>query len=229
MRKHEENLSATSQLIRFIRGGVTCEEFYTLQPGVNTDQRAVMVTWSLAVLAGLFLILAGYLVLSRQLKADRYQLAQLVQLTQVPQMPSSGAFSGNRESAQAKTFSSQDLEARRAFWKKQEALYQELIGEKLSMNCVFKELSHLSPANVFFRKVSLIDPQQPESGRMLTKSLILEGTAIKTDTSADGDFPTFLTRLNQSSFFQKVQVSYQKEADTDYGHGLDFVLTCDLK
>jgi hypothetical protein len=216
----EENLTATSQLIRFIRGGVTCEEFYTHYPQTKTNDTSVVVSYGFFLLAGFFLIVTGYLILSWQLKAAQSQLAQLEVICR------------NLETARdddlEKTYSLQELETRQAFWSKQEALYQDLMGEKLSMSCIFKELSHLSPGNVFFKRISLKDHRQPDNGRRMP-NLVLEGTAIKTDAFVDGDFPTFLSRINQSSFFQKVHVDSQKESDTDYGHGLDFILTCDLK
>jgi len=216
----EENLTATSQLIRFIRGGVSSEEFYTRYPQARTNDTSIWVSYGFFLLAGLFLIVTGYLILSWQLKAGQSQLAQLEVIYQ------------NLEAAKnddlKKIYSLQELETSKAFWSKQEALYQDLMGEKLSMSCIFKELSHLSPGNIFFKRISLKDYQQPDNSRRMP-DLVFEGTAIKTDASVDGDFPTFLIRINQSSFFQKVHVDSQKESDTDYGHGLDFILTCDLK
>lgn len=220
----EENLTATSQLIRFIRGGVTCEEFYTRYPEAKTNP--VMVAHGFFLLAMLFLIVTGYLILSWQLKAGQSQLAQLEVIYR--------NLEAATHSDSKKIYSLQELETRQAFWSKQEALYQDLMGEKLSMSCIFKELSHLIPGNVFFKRISLKDHHQPDNRAALFKAgeckdLVLVGTAIETDASGDGDFPTFLIRLNQSSFFQKVHVDSQKESDTDYGHGLDFILTCDLK
>jgi len=220
----EETLTATSQLIRFIRGGVTCEEFYTRHPDTRNHYNTMMVACGFFLLAELFLIISGYLILSWQLKTAQSQLAQLETTCR------------NLESVQGKRYSPQELETRQAFWNKQESLYQDLIGEKLSMSCIFKELSHLIPGNVFFRRISLKSCQQPfnrefsQNRQMPGKSLVLEGTAIKADIAGDdGGFPAFLTRLNQSSFFQKVHVDSQKESDIDYGRGLDFILTCDLK
>ena len=195
------------------------------------NYNSVMLAFGFFLLAMLFLIVTGYLILSWQLKAGQSQLAQLEVIYR------------NLEAAPLKIYSPQELETRQAFWNKQEALYQDLMGEKLSMSCIFKELSHLSPGNIFFKRISLKGnraafpkpgdraalPKQANAGQMQGKDLVLEGTAIETDASGDGNFPTFLTRLNQSSFFQKVHVDSQKESDTDYGHGLDFVLTCALK
>ncbi len=221
----EENLTATSQLIRFIRGGVTCEEFYTRYPEAKTNDSSVMVAYGFFLLAMLFLIVTGYLILSWQLKAGQSQLAQVEVIYR--------NLEAATHSDSKKIYSLQDLERRQAFWSKQEALYQDLMGEKLSMSCIFKELSHLIPGNVFFKRISLKDHHQPDNQKLFQSrrmpDLVLAGTAIETDASGDGDFPTFLIRLNQSSFFQKVHVDSQKESDTDYGHGLDFILTCDLK
>ncbi|MEW5802972.1 MAG: PilN domain-containing protein [bacterium] len=216
MRK-EENLAATSQLLRFIRGGITCEEFYTRHPDMQPQQKSGMAWFVFPLLAGLALILIGYLIVSWQLKADQSQLAQLDMVY--------------RDLESVKNLSPQDIEARQAFWHKQEALYQDLIGEKLSMSCIFKELSHLCPPGIFFRRISLKEapPKQQDKKYLLERYLILEGRAIRIDASENGDFPTFLTRLNQSSFFQKVHVDSQTENDTDRDHGLDFILTCDLK
>ncbi|MEW6379354.1 MAG: hypothetical protein AB1611_07080 [bacterium] len=215
--KQEENLSATNQLIRFIRGGVTCEEFYNQYPEVKPEGRSVMALYAFPALAGLMLILIGYLVLSWQLKAGQSQLDML---------------SRDLDAGAAGNLSPQDIEARQVFLAGQDALYQDLVGEKLSMSCMLKELSHLSPALVFFTRISLksLAPVQSGNRSAAGKYLVLEGMAIQAEVSdRKGDFSAFLARLNQSSFFQKMHVNYQRETDTDYGHGLNFILTGNLQ
>ncbi|MCL6583990.1 MAG: hypothetical protein K6U11_10180 [bacterium] len=228
--KQEENLTATNQLIRFIRGGVSCEEFYSQYPEVKSEEkpgRRLLMMGFLA-LAGVGLILVGYVLLSWQLRADRARLELL---------------SKELEQTAAQLSSPQALEARKSFWSGQEALVRDLLGEKLSLSCLLKELSHLSPATVFFNRISLQSASsaaiqlgtsskigassQTEDSR---RKLVLEGMSVQESASyPGGDFPAFLARLNQSSFFRHVQVNYQREADTDYGRGLSFSLIADLR
>lgn len=216
MKQQEENLSATNQLIRFIRGGVTCEEFYNQCHEVKSKERSMMALYGFPALAGFVFILMGYLILSWQLKAGQSQLGMLTK---------------DLDAGATRNLSSQDIKARQIFWTGQEALYQGLVGEKLSMSCMLKELSRLSPATIFFTRISLKSMAPVQSGNQSTadKYLVLEGTAIQANAPySNGDFSAFLTRLNQSSFFQKMHVNYQREKDTDYGQGRKFILTGNL-
>ena len=217
--KKKGNLAATNQLIRFIRGDVKYDEFYD-QPSqieIKDDKKPIIIICGCSFLVGLFLILGGYLFLSRQLKIYQSQLKSTTT---------------NLEATQIKSLLPEDFEAKKLFWGQQKRLYEDLLNEKLSMTCILKELSHLVPANIFFKKIFLknVAPQKPREKKegVLGKELIFEGSIIKSDSYGDNNFPKFLAQLNQSPFFQRVQVTYRNEITGNFRHGLDFILTCDL-
>jgi len=218
--KEKENLASTNQLIRFIRGDVKYEEFYDQPPQIESksNRNPMIIIYGVSLLAGLLLILAGYLFLSRQLKFYQSQLTGITT---------------SLKTAEIKSLLPEDIEADKAFGGQQKKLYKDLLNEKRSMTCVLKELSYHIPANIFFKKIFLknsISPElQEKKGGGLGKKLIFEGSVIKRDIYEDGDLPKFLAQLKQSPFFQKVQVNYRNELNSNFRHVLDFILTCDLQ
>ena len=215
--KEKGNLASTNQLIRFIRGDVKYEEFYDQPPQIESksNRKPMIIIYGVSLLAGLLLILAGYLFLSRQLKFYQSQLT---------------GTTTSLKTAEIKNLLPEDVEADKAFGGQQKKLYKDLLNEKLSMTCVLKELSYHIPANIFFKKIFLKNSFSPEVQEgVLGKKLIFEGSVIKRDIYEDGDLPKFLAQLKQSPFFQKVQVNYQNELNSNFRHVLDFILTCDLQ
>jgi len=216
--KKGESLAATNQLIRFIRGDVKCEEFYD-QPSEEDDhKRSAIVSCGLSLLIGALLISLGCLFLSRQLSHYQSQCEALSQ---------------DLATMRAKCISTEIFESKELFRLQQERLYQDLLGEKLSIACVLKGLTHFVPRDTFFKRISLgntirqgIQGREEES---LHKRLVLEGMVLKGDAYGSDDFPKILAHLNSSSFFQNIQVAYQNEINTGSGQRLDFTLTCDLK
>jgi Tfp pilus assembly protein PilN len=216
--KKGESLAATNQLIRFIRGDVKGEEFYD-QPSEEDDhKRPAIMSCGLSLLIGVLLISVGYLFLSRQLKHYQSQLETLAE---------------GLETMRVKCISPEIFESKELFRLQQERLYQSLLGEKLSMTCILKGLTHFIPTDTCFKRVSLgnvisqgIQGREEES---LPKRLVLEGMVLKGDAYGSDDFPKILAHLNSSSFFQNIQVTYQNEINTGSGQRLDFTLTCDLK
>ena len=215
--KEKGNLASTNQLIRFIRGDVKYEEFYDQPPQIESksNRNPMIIIYGVSLLAGLLLILAGYLFLSRQLKFYQSQLTGITT---------------SLKTAKIKSLLPEDIEADKAFGGQQKKLYKDLLNEKLSMTCVLKELSYHIPANIFFKKIFLKNSFSPELQEgVLGKKLIFEGSVIKRDIYEDGDLPKFLAQLKQSPFFQEVQVNYQNELNSNFRHVLDFILICDLQ
>lgn len=215
--KEKENLASTNQLIRFIRGDVKYEEFYDQPPQIESksNRKPMIIIYGVSLLAGLLLILAAYLFLSRQLKFYQSQLTGITT---------------SLKTAEIESLLPEDVEADKAFGEQQKKLYKDLLNEKLSMTCILKELSYHIPANIFFKKIFLKNSFSPELQEgVLGKKLIFEGSVIKRDIYEDGDLPKFLAQLKQSPFFQKVQVNYQNELNSNFRHVLDFILTCDLQ
>jgi len=215
--KEKENLASTNQLIRFIRGDVKYEEFYDHPPQTGPNRKPMMIIYGACLLPGLLFILAGYLFLSRQLKFYQSQLTTITT---------------NLKATRLKSLLPEDVEANKAFGRQQKRLYEDLLNEKLSMSCVLKELSYIIPADILLKKIFLknsISPQLKEKkGDILSKKLLFEGSVIKGDINGDGDLSRFSAQLKQSPFFQKVQVTYQNELNSNFRHTLDFILTCDL-
>ena len=216
--KKKENLASTNQLIQFIRGDVEYEEFYDQPPQIERNKKPMMTIFGISLILGLLFILAGYLFLSRQLKLYQSQLTSI---------------NTTLKTERIESLLPENVEAERIFGRQQKELYEDLFNEKLSMTCILKELSYILPANIFFRKIFLknsISPElQKKRGEALGKKLIFEGSAIKGDIYGEGNLPKFLAQLKQSPFFQKVQVTYQNELNSNFWRALDFILTCDLQ
>ena len=216
--KKKENLASTNQLIQFIRGDVKYEEFYDQPPQIERNRKPMMAIIGVSLILGLLFILAGYLYLSRQLKLYQSQLASI---------------NTTLKTARIESLLPEDVEAERVFERQQKKLYEDLLNEKLSMTCILKELSYILPANIFFRKIFLKNSISPElkekKGAVLGKKLIFEGSVIKGEIYGEGNLPKFLAQLKQSLFFQKVQVTYQNELNSNFRRALDFILTCDLQ
>ena len=65
--KKKENLASTNQLIRFIRGDVKYDEFFEQPSQIENNRKPLIIFCSFSLLVATFILLAGYLILSRQL------------------------------------------------------------------------------------------------------------------------------------------------------------------
>lgn len=212
--KSAENVTATSQLIRFIRGDVKCEEFYDSQSQDKQEsKKLIIITIIICFFVSLSLFGGIYFFFSHQ--NEQYQSQLNILLKDLEHYKTNSSF--------------KDIEKKELFLSQQRALHENLLQDKFFFSCLLKELTHLIPSNIFFNKIFLSnDVNQEHENQNYRQKLLLHGMMVKKEKNLSDSITELLKKINQSSFFEEVQVTYQNEFDSYDDLKVNFTLTCFL-
>lgn len=221
--KKGDQLVATNQLIRFIRGDVKGEDYYEHLPKEKEPEvgQSQSIYWY-ALLGSLILMAAVYLVIFWEAKKHQSHLEQLTK---------------ELDALQQQSIPLENLEVQKSFLQQQKQVYEGVIHLKLSVPCILKEMTHLVPEGVFFSRILVknvlaYESNEPEGKdkqeeRAVYKQMVFEGTIDHSLETGKNKFSDFVAQLHQLPFFTKVQITYQHERETNREGICDFILTCD--
>lgn len=162
------------------------QKFNLAPPELALKYRLASLKLGLKLLIPLFALAAGFMYLGVSAQVANYK--RLI----------TNAESG-LEQMEVTVSQIQILDQKKANYEKRKGLLDKAVGRQPLWHGVLKELSHITSDNIVLKKIEVMEQEQPQQ-------LLLQGLVAQTYTSLDVALSQYLIALDESPFFERVQL-----------------------